>query len=213
MRKFLAIQISALLIISGALAGMLYASDVFEDIRDRIVLVLCLSCIKLEPKTVSSFTFATDNNEPHPPFILENLTKGPILLHYSEDVCAGCEVMFPIVKSLLHVEFGKQDMFWRTLSMNSTNITYIYVNMDHTTDALQDTFPLYDKDDIGGLPMFVFITLGYDHGTVKPYYTALYGTLNVPTDADRTALLSELFHESIDMYHQNRAGYHPPNPP
>jgi len=210
MRKFLALQITALLIISGALGGMLYASNVFEEIRDRIVLVLCLSCIKLEPKTASNFTFATDNNLPHPSFVLENLTKGPIFLHYSEDVCAGCEVMFPIVKSLLQVEFAKQDMFWKTVPMNSTNITYIYANLDHTTDTLENTFPLYDKDDIGGLPMFVFITLGYDHGTVKPYYTTLYGTLNVPTDAERTALLTEILHECSDMYQQNKAGYHPP---
>lgn len=209
MRKFLALQIIALVVISGALGGMLYASNVFEEVRSRIVLVLCLSCIKLEPKTVRNFTFATDNNAPHPEFILENLTKGPIFLHYSEDVCLGCEVMFPIVKSLFHVEFAKQDMFWRTIVMNSTNVTYIYVNLDHTTDTLENTFPLYDKDDIGGLPMFVFMTLGYDHGFVKPYYTTVYGTLNVPTDADRTALLTELLHESIELYHQNKAGYHP----
>jgi hypothetical protein len=209
MRKFLAIQITALLIISGALGGMLYSSNVFEEVRDRIVLVLCLSCIKLEPKTVRNFTFATDNNQPHPEFILKNLTKGPIFLHYSEDVCAGCEVMFPIVKSLFHIEFAKQDMFWRTVVINSTNVTYIYVNLDHSIDYLENTFPLYDKDDVGGLPMFVFMTLGYDHGVVKPYYTTIYGTLNVPTDADRTALLTELLHESIEMYNQNKAGYHP----
>lgn len=209
MRKFLALQITALLIISGALGGMFYTSNVFEDVRDRIVLVLCLSCIKLEPKTTRAFTFKTTDNAPHPDFILENLTKGPIFIHYSEDVCAGCEVMFPIVKSLLHVEFGKHDIFWKTIMINSTNITYIYVNLDHTTDILKNTFPLYDKDNIGGLPMFVFLTLGYDNGIVRPYYTTVYGTLNVPTDADRTALLTELLHESIDLYHQNRAGYHP----
>lgn len=209
MRKFLALQISALLIVSGALGGIFFASNAFEEVRSRIVLVLCLSCIKLEPKTVRNFTFATDNNAPHPAFILENLTKGPIFLHYSEDVCEGCEVMFPIVKSLFHVEFEKQDMFWRTVLFNSTNITYIYVNLDHTTDVLENTFSLYDKDDIGGLPMFVIMTLGYDHGIVRPYYTTVYGTLNVPTDADRTALLTELLHESIDLYNQNKAGYHP----
>jgi hypothetical protein len=209
MKKFLALQITALLIISGALGGMLYASNVFEDVRDRIVLVLCLSCIKLEPKTSRAFTFQTTDNAPHPDFILENLTKGPIFLHFSETVCAGCEVMFPIVKGLFHVEFGKQDRFWKTVTFDSSNITYIYANLDNTTDILQNAFPLYDKDDIGGLPMFVVITLGYDHGTVRPYYTTVYGTLNVPTDADRAALLSELLHESIELYHQNKAGYHP----
>lgn len=209
MKKLLVVQITALLIISGSFGWMLYTANVFEDIRDRIVLVLCLSCIKLEPKTTREFTFTTTDNAPHPDFILENLTKGPIFLHFSETVCAGCEVMFPIVKSLFKVEFGKQDRFWRTVTFESQNITYIYSNLDNTTDALQNAFPLYDKDDIGGLPMFVIITLGYDHGTVRPYYTTLYGTLNVPTDADRTTLLIELLHDSIELYHQNKVGYHP----
>jgi hypothetical protein len=209
MRKLLVVQITALLIISGSFGWMIYTANVFEDIRDRIVLVLCLSCIKLEPKTTREFTFTTTGNAPHPNFILENLTKGPIFLHFSETVCAGCEVMFPIVKGLFHVEFGKQDRFWKTVTFESQNITYIYSNLDNTTDALQNAFPLYDKDDIGGLPMFVIITLGYDQGTVRPYYTTLYGTLNVPTDADRTTLLTELLHDSIELYHQNQIGYHP----
>jgi hypothetical protein len=209
MKKFLALQISILLVVSGALGGMLFMTSSFEEVRDRIVLVLCLSCIKLEPKTSRNFTFATTDNAPHPDFVLENLTKGPVFLHFSETVCAGCEVMFPIVKSLFHVEFGKQDRFWKTVQFDSANITYIYSNLDNTSDALENAFPLYDKDDIGGLPMFVIITLGYDHGTVRPYYTTLYGTLNVPTDADRAALLTELLQESVILYNQNKAGFRP----
>jgi hypothetical protein len=207
MKKFLALQITALLLISGTLGGMFAFSNVFQDVRDRIVLVLCLSCIKLEPKTTREYTFKTTNNAPHPDFVLENLTKGPVFLHFSETVCAGCEVMFPIVKDLFHIEFGKQDRFWRTIQFEDQNITYIYSNLDNTSDALQNAFPLYDKDDIGGLPMFVIITLGYDHGTIRPYYTTLYGTLNVNTDTERTALLMELMHESIELYHENKPGY------
>jgi len=208
MKKILALQICALLLVSGALGGMLLTTNVYEDVRARIVSVLCLSCIKLEPKTIQNFTFDTSDNGPHPDFILENLTKGPIFLHYSEDVCAGCEIMFPIVKQLFNVEFGKQDMFWRTLTFDNSNVTYIYINLDHTTDVLQNSFPTYDQNDIGGLPMFAVVTLGYDHGTVRPYYTALYGTLNVPTDGQRTAILKEILQESIDMYKQNKEGYH-----
>ncbi|HVQ00927.1 MAG TPA: hypothetical protein VMT57_05385 [Candidatus Thermoplasmatota archaeon] len=210
MKKFLAVQITALLIISGTLGGMLYAANAFEEVRDRIVLVLCLSCIKLEPKTTREFTFNTVNNVSHPRFVLENLSKGPVFLHFSETVCSGCEVMFPIVKSIFGVKFGKQDRFWRTVTFENQTITYIYSNLDNTTDTLENTFPLYDKDDIGGLPMFVIVTLGYDHGTVRPYYTTLYGTLNVPTDTDRDALLREVLHESLELYKQNKAGYHVP---
>ena len=209
MKKSLILQIIAILTISGVLAGMWMTVNAYEETKTRIVEVLCLSCIKLEPKTIQEFTFITEDNAPHPYYVTQNLTKGPVFLHYSEDVCAGCEVMFPIVKQLFNIEFGKQDMFSKTVVYDNTNITYIYVNLDHTIDVLENSFPLYDKDDIGGLPMFTIVTLGYDHGTVRPYYTTLYGTLNVQTDAQRTAILKEILTESIDMYQQNKAGYTP----
>ena len=209
MKKSFIFQITALFIVSGLLIGTLFASNAYEETRARIVEVLCLSCIKLEPKTIQEFTFDTENNAPHPYFVTENLTKGPVFLHYSENVCAGCEIMFPIVKQIFNVEFEKQDRFSATVTFENQNITYIYINLDNTTDILENSFPLYDKDDIGGLPMFTLVTLGYDHGTVRPYYTTLYGTLNVPTDAERTSLLIEILTESIEMYQQNKAGYHP----
>jgi hypothetical protein len=207
MKKSFILQITALFIVSGLLLGTLFVSNAYEETRARIVEVLCLSCIKLEPKTIQEFTFDTDNNAPHPYYVTENLTKGPVFLHYSEDVCAGCEVMFPIIKQLFNIEFEKQDMFSKTVTFDHANITYIYVNLDHTIDVLENSFPLYDKDEIGGLPMFTIVTLGYDHGTVRPYYTTIYGTLNVPTDAERTSLLQEILTESIGMYQQNKAGY------
>lgn len=207
MKKSFILQITALFIVSGLLLGTLFASNAYEETRARIVEVLCLSCIKLEPKTIQEFTFDTVNNASHPYFVTENLTKGPVFLHFSENVCAGCEIMFPIVKQLFNVEFEKQDRFSATVTFENQNITYIYINLDNTTDILENSFPVYDKDDIGGLPMFTLVTLGYDHGTVRPYYTTLYGTLNVPTDADRTSLLQEILTESIEMYQQNKAGY------
>jgi len=209
MKKHTILQLIALVIVSGLFIGMLVAANAYEETKARIVEVLCLSCIKLEPKTTQEFTFNTVNNAPHPYFVTENLTKGPVFLHYSEDVCAGCEVMFPIIKQLFNIEFEKQDMFSDTVTFNQANITFIYINLDHTITPLEESFPLYDKDDIGGLPMFTIVTLGYDHGMVRPYYTTLYGTLNVPTDADRTALLQEVLTESIIIYEQNKAGYKP----
>jgi hypothetical protein len=207
MKKSFILQISALFIVSGLLLGTLFVSNAYEETRARIVEVLCLSCIKLEPKTIQEFTFDTVNNASHPYFVTENLSKGPVFLHFSENVCAGCEIMFPIVKQLFNVEFEKQDRFSATVTFENQNITYIYINLDNTTDILENSFPVYDKDDIGGLPMFTIVTLGYDHGTVRPYYTTLYGTLNVPTDADRTSFLQEILTESIEMYQQNKAGY------
>jgi hypothetical protein len=208
MRKMLALQITALLIVSGTLGGMFFVTDVYDEVRSRIVSVLCLSCIKLEPKTTQNFTFDTADNAPHPNLVLENLTKGPVFLHYSQDICAACEVMFPIVKQIFNVEFEKQDMFWKKVAFDTSNITYIYINLDHTHKFLGDAFPVYDKDDIGGLPMFVVVTLGYDHGVIRPYYTTLYGTLNVQTDNERATMLTEILQESIELYKQNKEGYH-----
>jgi len=209
MKKQILLQITALVVVSGLFVGMLVAANAYEETKARIVEVLCLSCIKLEPKTIQEFTFDTANNAPHPYFVTENLTKGPVFLHYSEDVCAGCEIMFPIVKQIFNIEFEKQDMFSKTIAYGNANITYIYINLDHTINILEESFPLYDKDDIGGLPMFTLVTLGYDHGIVRPYYATLYGTLNVPTDAERIVLLQEILTEGIEMYQQNKAGYHP----
>ncbi len=209
MKKQTVFQITALVIVSGLFVGMIAMVDAYEETRARIVEVLCLSCIKLEPKTIQEFTFDTVDNVSHPYFVTQNLTKGPVFLHYSEDVCPGCEIMFPIVKHLFNIEFEKGDMFSGTVTFEGQNLTYFYVNLDHTIDAYENSFPIYDKDDIGGLPMFTIVTLGYDHGTARPYYTTLYGMLNVQTDAERTALLHEILMESFELYQQNKAGYHP----
>jgi hypothetical protein len=212
MKKFFAIQICALLLVSGALGGMLAVTPVYNEVRSGIVLVLCLSCLKLEPKTNTEFTFLTADNRPHAGFVLENLTKGPVFLHYSGDSCAGCDIMYPVIKDLFNIEFGKQDMFSTIATFEGTPIPYIYVNIHHTTDELRDAQVIYDKDHVGGIPMFTIVTLGYDNGDVKPKYTTLYGTLatnGCDTDAQRLVFLQQILHQSIEMYEQNKAGYHP----
>ena len=210
MKKMLAVQVTALLLISGSLAGMLAFTPVYEEVRSGIVLVLCLSCLKLEPKTIANFTFETADNQPHPGFVLENLSKGPVFLHYSGDSCAGCDVMYPVVKDLFSVDFGKQDMFHTLATFENSTVAYIYINIHHTIDQLKNAQPIYDKDHVGGIPMFTVISLGYDHGDVKPKYTTVYGTLAVygcETDAERLTYLTQLMEESIQMYNENIAGY------
>lgn len=212
MKRFVAIQICALLLVSGTLGGMVAFTPVYDEVRSGIVLVLCLSCLKLEPKTNAEFTFATADNQPHAKFVLDNLSKGPVFLHYSGDACAGCDVMYPVIKDLFDVEFGKQDMFSTIATFESTPIPYIYVNIHHTTNELRDAQVIYDKDNVGGIPMFTIVTLGYDNGDVKPKYTTLYGTLatyGCDTDAERLVFLQQLLHQSIEMYEQNKAGHHP----
>ena len=210
MKKFFTLQICALVLVSGALGGMLAFSPVYDEVRSGIVLVLCLSCLKLEPNTLADFTFQTADNQPHPEFILENLSHGPVFLHYSGDACAGCDVMYPVIKELFSIEFGKQDMFYSIVEFENTSVPYIYVNIHHTIVELRDAQVIYDKDHVGGIPMFTIVTLGYDNGDVKPRYTSLYGTLatyGCVTDAQRLAFLQQLLRESIEMYEQNEAGY------
>jgi hypothetical protein len=210
MKKFLAFQICALLLVSGALGGMFAFTPVYNEVRSGIVLVLCLSCLKLEPKTNAEFTFNTADDRPHADFVLENLSQGPVFLHYSGDACAGCDVMYPVIKELFSVEFGKQDMFSTIVTFENTSVAYIYVNIHHTIDELRDAQVIYDKDHIGGIPMFTVVTLGYDNGDVKPKYTTLYGTLatyGCDTDAQRLVFLQQLMDQSIEMYEQNKPGY------
>lgn len=210
MTKMFAVQVAALLLVSGALAGMFAFTPAYVEVRDGIVLVLCLSCLKLEPRAISEFTFETVDNALHPEFVLENLSTGPVVLFYSGDACAACDVMYPIIKELLAVEFGKQDMFFEHATFEGNPVPYIYVNIHHTIEELRTSQTIYDKDAVAGIPMFTIITLGYDNGIVRPKYTSLYGTLvslGHSTDAERLAFLQDVLRDSIDMYNDNKAGY------
>ena len=207
MNKFRIVQFLAILLIAGDLASIWVTTDVYDEVEDKIVRILCLSCIKLEPKTNSSFTFETVNTEEHPTFVLENLTKGLVFLHYTEDVCHACDVMLPVINDFFGTAIEKKDAFSATLDFMDSIVTIIYINIDHREDYFNEPFYTYDKDNIGGLPMFTIITLGYDRGIIKPYYTSLYGTLAVDTDEARIDRLTQVFTEAIDLYEQNYDGF------
>lgn len=211
-KKFFAIQVICLLVAGVGLAAMISFTPAYAEVRDGIVRVLCLSCLKLEPKTASDFTFDTVDDAHHPEFFLENLSKGgPVFIFYSGDACAGCDIMEPVIKELFSVEFDKQEMFHTTLSYNEVNISYIYINIHHTTEELRQSQQIYDKDFVKGIPMFTLITLGYDKGVVRPKYTTIYGTLGsfgATTDESRLLFLQDIMQESIYMYNDNSAGYH-----
>ena len=209
MKKMIVIQISALVLISGGLGGMFLFTDVYEEVQSNIVLVLCLSCMKLEVNTIKEYTFETANDEPHPDFVLDNLTKGPMFLHYSEKACPGCDIMYPIIKQFFNVEFEKNEMFYEMVNYENSSVSYIYTNIDYCSEEMRDSLSIYDKDHVHGLPMFSVVTLGYDRGIIRPYYTSVYGTLGFDNDEERISLLTELMRESIDMYNQNLEGYNP----
>jgi thiol-disulfide isomerase/thioredoxin len=206
-KKMLALQITALLIVSGGLAGVLLYTEVYDDVQSGIVSVLCLSCIKLEPKTTLEFTFETATGQPHSAFVLDNLTKGPVFLAYREDVCAACDDMEPIIQDIFSVYFEKEETFATPVLFDNATVTFIHINIDHASKELQDSRLIYDKDDIGGVPMFTLVTWGYDRGLIKPYYTTAYGKLNLDTDEERKATFLEIIVDGITLYQQNHEGH------
>jgi hypothetical protein len=209
MKGILSIQIGAIIIVAIAFGAVISTTGIYSDVQDNIVKVLCLSCIKLEPKTSVEFTFETATGGPHPQFIRDALLRGPIMIMYSEDVCAACEEMYPVVKEILNVSFEKYEKVNASIVYHGTNMTFYFINIDHTMPNLRETRPLYDKNHVDGLPMFTFITLRYDEGTVRPYYTSVYGTVQKDMYDERVAFLRGILEDSIHLYHENRIGYQP----
>lgn len=209
MKNHQIIKISAAVLILLSGCGLILSTSVYDDVYDSIVQVLCLSCLKLEPKTEASYTFETANGLEHLNFVLNNLSDGVVFLHFSEDACQGCDIMYPIIKELFSIEFEKDEMTYFQIPYENSTVNYYYSNIDHATEERIDAFFIYDKDHIGGLPMFTIITLGYDSGIIKPYYTSIYGTLNLETDEERLDFLHNIMRESIEIWNENHAAYHP----
>ncbi|RLF59103.1 MAG: hypothetical protein DRN27_03670 [Thermoplasmata archaeon] len=205
------ISISIILGFSIFFTGMFVYTEGYEDIKSSVVEVLCLSCLKLDPVTQLEYIFETANSNHHPDFVLNNLTSGIVFLHYSKDACSGCDIILPAIKELFSVEYGKEDMFQKKLTFEENTVHYYYINTDHTTDEKQQSFKIYDKDHVEGLPMVTIITLNYDHGTIKPYYTSIYGTFGSKYDTlqKRYDFLTDIISESIGLWEENNAGYEP----
>ena len=207
MNKLLIIQICVFLLFSGTLGGMLAYTNVYEKVDSGITSVLCLSCIKLTPVTQLEFTFDVAKGQDHSGFVLDSLKEGPVFITYREDVCIACDEMEPIIQDIFSVYFEKEDTFSEVVPIDSSNITFVHINIDHATAEQRESRYIYDKDHIGGVPQFTIITLGYDHGFIKPYYATIYGKLNLQADSERKELLLKIINDGIDLYNQNVEGY------
>ncbi|MEF8847692.1 MAG: hypothetical protein V5A68_00980 [Candidatus Thermoplasmatota archaeon] len=203
------IQIVLVLFCIVGIPGLVYETDVYDEVYSGIVSVKCLSCLKLDPATKIEYVFDTQTGEEHPGFIRENLTEGIVFLHFSEDACKGCDIMLPIVQDLFNVSFGKKETFYKRLEFKNHTLNYFYVNIDHSKEKWNSIFKMYDKDDIGGLPMFSIVSVRYNKGIVKPYYTSLYSTLNRDTNEKREDFLNKIVNESFELYDKNIQGYQP----
>jgi len=214
MKKMLVIQVSMLLLVSGALGGMLYFTDIYDDVQSTIVEILCLSCIKLQPKTSREFTFETANGKPHPDFVVNTLkTKGPILIQYGESGCPACDDMIDnVMIPFFNLEFREEEPKSFKTEVNVGNLSffyiYIYIDDDNIPTERKESDEIYDKDHIGGFPMFTIITIEYDHGgDIKPYYTSLYGNNFEDSYKKMYETFIELLEFSNELYDRNIAGY------
>lgn len=209
MKKRIVAQIIIIVILMGSLGDMLVTTDVYDDVLERIVTVICLSCVKLEPRTRLDFTFDTATGDPHPQFVLENLSKGPVFLHYRTDVCAACDDMEPVLRDVFNVSYDITEEFYKTIIFGDTNVTFIHINLDHTSETKKNSFQIYDKDNINGVPMFTIVTLGYHPAFVKPYYATGYGFLGQDNPEDAGLVIKDMIDDASTTYHQNREGYTP----
>ncbi len=210
MRRMFSTQIALLIIFSSVFTGMVFFTDVYDEVYTRIVSVTCLSCIKLDPKTSSEFFFETANGENHPEFVLENLSRGPVFIAYRKDVCTYCDEMEPLIMSILNITFEKEEVFYKIINFKGNNITFIHINRDHASKVLTDSLHIYDKYEVNGVPMFTFVTINYDpNGVVRPYYTTLYAKLELKNDEEIKNYLTKILEESISLYNDNKAGYKP----
>jgi hypothetical protein len=115
--------------------------------------------------------------------------------------------MYPVIKDFFNVEFGKTEMFNSIINFEGSKVTFFYNNLDHTSEKMRNSYDIYDKDHVEGLPMFAIVTLGYEHGSgnVRPYYATLYSAF-LETYEERIEFFTILMRETIDLFNQNKAG-------
>ena len=208
MRKFLALQIAAMILISGGFLGVVFFTEVYSEVNFRIVTVICLSCIKLDPVNSLDFRFDTANGKDNPKFIKDFLDDGPIFIAFRTDVCEYCDYMEPLIQKIFNVSFEKEETVVETIDFSGSEITFIHINEDWATDDYEDLELYYDVDGYHAVPMFTTITLGYHHGFIYPFYNTVYGILNKDyTYEQRINLLKNIIQEAIELYKDNRPGY------
>jgi hypothetical protein len=225
MKRMQILQIVVLFIFVISFFSILFTTDVYNEVQRKIVEELCLSCIKLKPNTIKEYRFETANGEPHPDFILENLSKGPVILDYRITFCPGCnELEEFILSKVFNYTFrdpltypDDPDLLFVEKEFDNTTITFIHI---HTGDENSDDIPIdgifdesrnvYDIVGDQGNPMLVFITYGYNHGFIDPYYSTLYGIGSQNYEEDQIEIeeeFLELIFESVNLYNEHKGAH------
>ena len=223
MKKMMALQITLLILFAGALGGLLTTTDVYQDVQRKIVEELCLSCIKLKPNTIKEYRFLPDVNS-HPDFVIENLSKGPIVLDYRITFCPGCdELEEHILSDVFNTSFPNPladnennevpDLVYVERQFKDTNVTFIHFNTGDSNSldvpiggAFDKSRNVYDVIGDGGNPVLVFITYGYNDGSVDPFYCTLYSLGSGDYEKDSEVIkeeLIDLINEAVDLYNEH----------
>jgi hypothetical protein len=212
MKRIQILQIIMLFVFVISFFSILLTTDVYDEVQRKIVEELCLSCVKLKPNTIKEYRFETANKASHPDFILENLSKGPVILDYRITFCPGCNILEEsILSKVFNYTFrdpltypDDPDLLYVEKEFGNTTVTFIHI---HTGDETSKDVPIdgisdksrnvYDIVGDEGNPMLVFITYGYNHGFIEPYYCTLYG---IETEEE----LLGLIYESINLYNEHK---------
>ena len=219
MKKIQILQIIIIFIFVISFFDILFTTDIYNEVQQKIVEELCLSCIKLKPNTIKEYRFETANGAPHPDFILENLSKGPIILDYRITFCPGCiDLENNVFSKVFNITFPNPleddedteipDLLYLEKQFRDTNITFIHFNTDDNNSLDVPPDGVYAKsrnvyDIVGdeGNPMVVFITYGYNHGFIEPCYSTIY---DIATQEE----LLILIYESINLYNEHKHASH-----
>jgi len=208
-KEVLVFQIAALVALSTGLGYMFAFTDVYNDVLNDIVSVTCLSCIKLSPVTTVEFTFDTYKGRPHPEFVLENLSNGPIFIAYRSTVCEFCDVMDPVIEKVLNIEHINQQGFLTfNIDYNGTDLFFLHINKSEAPEVYSNSQLVYMKDVFEtSVPMFTMVTIRYHRGVVEPYYSTAYGILGQETFEGQKQALTSIIEDGIRLYEENKAGY------
>lgn len=208
-KEVLVFQIAAVVVLSLGLGYMFTYTNVYNDVLNDIVSVTCLSCIKLSPVTTVEFTFDTFKGRPHPDFVLENLSEGPVFIVYRTTVCEFCDVMDPVIENVLNVEhINRAGFLTFDVNYNGTDLLFIHINKSDAPDYYSDSQLVYMKDVFEtSVPMFTMVTIGYNRGIVQPYYATAYGILGEKTFEGQKQALTSIIEDGIRLYNENKAGY------
>jgi len=203
-------NIPAIIIFAISVASLSYimvATHVYGDVKEKMVSVPCLSCIKMDPKTTLNFRFETANGENFPVFILENLSRGPIFLHFRVDICTACDEMDQVIGEIFDLDDMDEPFIVKSKNFSGVKITLIHVNLDHADEIFKEIYKTFDISGQGVVPMYTIITIGYDRGVVKPCYATGYGFLGKSGPAEAKKVLICLIEDAVELYRMNIKGY------